>query len=233
MASLPFLSHLGNPLLSSIIISILIFSLAFGLYFFSRGSAEDSIRELLFEQQKQEQIENTQSLSNRIESDLDRVVMRLELLAREPGLQKGELTSQETSTLLKQADTHINSRITPIDTLGLLNSSNILVNISPDEFRSYIGLDRSQTGYVEEVNKSWQPYISSGFAGALGRYIIAIGVPITNLETGSHVGIIATAPLTTKFFERYGNILNVNAQFIVALDRDGKYLTARSARVGG
>jgi len=230
---LPFLSHLGNPLLSSIIISILIFSLAFGLYFFSRGSAEDSIRELLFEQQKQEQIENTQSLSNRIESDLDRVVMRLELLAREPGLQKGELTSQETSTLLKQTDTHINSRITPIDTLGLLNSSNILVNISPDEFRSYIGLDRSQTGYVEEVNKSWQPYISSGFAGALGRYIIAIGVPITNLETGSHVGIIATAPLTTKFFERYGNILNVNAQFIVALDRDGKYLTAAPPELVG
>jgi signal transduction histidine kinase len=230
---LPFLSHLGNPLLSSIIISILIFSLAFGLYFFSRGSAEDSIRELLFEQQKQEQIENTQSLGNRIESDLDRVVMRLELLAREPGLQKGELTSQETSTLLKQADTHINSRITPIDTLGLLNSSNILVNISPDEFRSYIGLDRSQTGYVEEVNKSWQPYISSGFAGALGRYIIAIGVPITNLETGSHVGIIATAPLTTKFFERYGNILNVNAQFIVALDRDGKYLTAAPPELVG
>ena len=233
MASLPFFSHLGNPLLSSIIISILIFSLAFGLYFFSRGSAEDSIRELLFEQQKQEQIENTQSLSNRIESDLDRVVMRLELLAREPGLQKGELTSQETSALLKQADTYINSRITPIDTLGLLNSSNILVNISPDEFRSYIGLDRSQTGYVEEVNKSWQPYISSGFAGALGRYIIAIGVPITNLETGSHVGIIATAPLTTKFFERYGNILNVNAQFIVALDRDGKYLTAAPPELVG
>ena len=233
MASLPFLSHFGNPLLSSIIISILIFTLAFGLYFFSRGSAEDSIRELLFEQQKQEQIENTQSLSNRIESDLDRVVMRLELLAREPGLQKGELTSQETSALLKQADTYINSRITPIDTLGLLNSSNILVNISPDEFRSYIGLDRSQTGYVEEVNKSWQPYISSGFAGALGRYIIAIGVPITNLETGSHVGIIATAPLTTKFFERYGNILNVNAQFIVALDRDGKYLTAAPPELVG
>ena len=233
MAPLPFLSHFGNPLLSSIIISILIFSLAFGLYFFSRGSAEDSIRELLFEQQKQEQIENTQSLSNRIESDLDRVVMRLELLAREPGLQKGELTSQETSALLKQADIYINSRITPIDTLGLLNSSNILVNISPDEFRSYIGLDRSQTGYVEEVNKSWQPYISSGFAGALGRYIIAIGVPITNLETGSHVGIIATAPLTTKFFERYGNILNVNAQFIVALDRDGKYLTAAPPELVG
>ena len=83
------------------------------------------------------------------------------------------------------------------------------------------------------MNKSWQPYISSGFAGALGRYIIAIGVPITNLETGSHVGIIATAPLTTKFFERYGNILNVNAQFIVALDRDGKYLTAAPPELVG
>jgi signal transduction histidine kinase len=83
------------------------------------------------------------------------------------------------------------------------------------------------------VNKSWQPYISSGFAGALGRYIIAIGVPITNLETGSHVGIIATAPLTTKFFERYGNILNINTQFIAAVDRDGKYLTAAPSELVG
>jgi signal transduction histidine kinase len=233
VASLSVLSRLRKPLLSSIIISILIFSIAFGLYFFFRGSAEDSVRELLFEQQKQEQIENTKSLSKQVESDLDRVVMRLELLAREPGLQKGELTSQETSTLLKQAESDINSRITPIDTLGLLNSSNILVNISPDEFRKYIGLDRSQTGYVQEVNKSWQPYISSGFAGALGRYIIAIGVPITNLETGSHIGIIATAPFTTKFFERYGNILNINTQFIVAVDRDGKYLTAAPPELVG
>jgi signal transduction histidine kinase len=188
---------------------------------------------LLFEQQKQEQIENTKSLSEHVESDLDRVVLRLELLARESTLQRGELAGQETSTLLKQADSEINSQITPIDTLGLLNSSNMLVNISPDEYRKYIGLDRSQIGYVQEVNKSWQPYISSGFLGAVGRYIIAIGIPITNLETGKHVGIIATAPLTTKFFERYGNILNINTQFIAAVDREGKYLTAAPPELVG
>ncbi|HEU4446195.1 MAG TPA: sensor histidine kinase, partial [Nitrososphaeraceae archaeon] len=226
-------SRLRKPLLFSIIISILIFSTAFGLYFFFRGSAEDSVRELLFEQQQQQQIENTKSLGEHVESDLDRVVMRLELLAREPALQKGELTSQEASTLLKQAESDINSQITPIDTLGLLNSSNALVNISPDEYRKYIGLDRSQTEYVQEVNKSWQPYISSGFAGALGRYIIGIGVPITDLETGMHVGIIATAPFTSKFFERYGNILNINTQYIVAVDRDGKYLTAAPPELVG
>jgi signal transduction histidine kinase len=220
------LPRLRRPLIFSIISSILIFSTAFGLYFFSKGSAEDRVRGLLFEQQKQQQVEKTKSLSEQVQSDLDRVIMRLELLAREPALQKGELTSQETSTLLKQADSDINSQITPIDTLGLLNSSNILVNISPDDYRSYIGLDRSQTAYVKEVNKSGQPYISSGFSGALGRYIIAIGIPITNLETGRHLGMISTAPLTSKFFERYGNILNINAQFIVAVDRDGKYLTA-------
>jgi signal transduction histidine kinase len=227
------LSRLRKPLLSSIIISILIFSTAFGLYFLFRGSAEDSVRGLLFEQQKQQQIEKAKSLSEQIESDLDRVVMRLELLAREPELQKGKLTSQETSTLLKQAEFDINSQITPIDTLGLLNSSNALVNISPDEYRKYIGLDRSQTEYVQEVNKSWQPHISSGFTGALGRYIIGIGVPITNLETGRHLGIIATAPFTIQFFERYGNILNINTQFIVAVDRDGKYLTAAPTELVG
>ena len=233
MASLSSLSRLRKPLFSSIIISILIFSTAFGLYFSFRGAAEDDVRKLLFEQQKQQQIENTKSLSKHVESDLDRVVMRLELLAREPTLQNGELTSHDTSTLLKQAESDINSQITPIDTLGLLNSSNILVNISPDEYRKYIGLDRSQTEYVQDVNKNWQPYISSGFVGALGRYIIAIGVPITNLETGRHAGIITTAPFTTQFFERYGNILNINTQFIVALDKDAKYLTAAPPQLVG
>jgi signal transduction histidine kinase len=230
---LSLLSRLRKPLLSSIIITILIFSTAFGLYFSFRGAAEDDVRKLLFEQQKQQQIEKTKSLSEQIESDLDRVVMRLELLAREPALQNGELGTEETSTLLKQAESDINSQITPIDTLGLLNSSNILVNISPDEYRKYIGLDRSQTEYVQEVNKNWQPYISSGFTGALGRYIIGIGVPITNLETDRHVGIIATAPFTIQFFERYGNILNINTQYILAVDRDGKYLTAAPPELVG
>jgi signal transduction histidine kinase len=230
---LSLLSRLRKPILSSIIISVLIFSIAFGLYFFFRGSAEDSVRELLFEQQKQQQTEKIKSLSEQVESDLDRVVMRLELLAREPALQNGELSTQETSMLVKQAESDINSQITPIDTLGLLNSSNILVNISPDEYRKYIGLDRSQTEYVQEVNKSWQPYISSGFTGALGRYIIAIGVPITNLETDTRVGIIATAPFTTQFFERYGNILNINTQYILAVDKDGKYLTAAPPELVG
>ena len=225
-ADVSLLFRLKRPLLVSIIISFLIFSIAFGSYFFFRGSAENNVRELLIEQQKQRQIENTKSLSEQIKSDLDRVIMRLQLLAREPALQNEELNTQEASNLLKQAESDINSQITLIDTLGLLNSSNMLVNIAPDEFRKYIGLDRSQTEYVQEVNRSWQPYISSGFTGALGRYIIAIAVPITNLETGKHVGIITTAPLTIQFFERYGNILNIHTQYILALDRNGKYLTA-------
>jgi len=173
------------------------------------------------------------SLSEQIESDLDRVVLRLELLAREPALQNGGLNTQQASNLLKQAESDINSQITPIDTLGLLNSSNMLVNIAPDKYSKYIGLDRTQTEYVQEVNRSWQPYISSGFTGALGRYIIAIGVPITNLESGGHVGIITTAPLTIQFFERYGNILNINTQHILALDRNGKYLTAATPELVG
>jgi signal transduction histidine kinase len=233
MAALSLLFLLKKPLAASIIISFLIFSIAFGSYFFFRGSAENNVRELLFEQQKQRQIENTKSLSEQIESDLDRVIMRLQLLARESALQNEELNTQEASNLLNQAESDINSQITPIDTLGLLNSSNMLVNIAPDEYSKYIGLDRSQTEYVQEVNRNWQPYISSGFTGAVGRYIIAIGVPITNLETGRHIGIITTAPLTIQFFERYGNILNINTQHILALDRNGKYLTAGTPELVG
>ena len=108
MATLSLLFRLKKPLPASIIISFLIFSITFGSYFFSRGSAENNVRELLFEQQKQRQIENTKSLSEQIKSDLDRVIMRLQLLAREPALQNEELNTQEASNLLKQAESDIN-----------------------------------------------------------------------------------------------------------------------------
>ena len=70
-ADVSLLFRLKRPLLVSIIISFLIFSIAFGSYFFFRGSAENNVRELLIEQQKQRQIENTKSLSEQIKSDLE------------------------------------------------------------------------------------------------------------------------------------------------------------------
>ena len=81
---------LNKVLLSSIILSIAIFGVTFGLYFFLGGVAEASIRNTLYQQQEDSQTETTKELSDHISSELDGIVLRLELLARNNLLQKDQ-----------------------------------------------------------------------------------------------------------------------------------------------
>ena len=58
-----------------------------GLFFYLQNNTENNIRNSLFEQQKQRQIESTKALSNHIASDLDLIMSKLELLANSGTLQ--------------------------------------------------------------------------------------------------------------------------------------------------
>jgi uncharacterized membrane protein YczE len=58
------------------IISIIVIS--YGLFFYLQNNTESNIRNSLFEQQKQRQIESTQALSQHISSDLDSIMARLQ-----------------------------------------------------------------------------------------------------------------------------------------------------------
>src|ERR671928_2217294 len=82
------------------IISIIVIS--YGLFFYLQNNTENNIRDSLFEQQKQRQIESTQALSRHISSDLDSIRARLQSLANSVSLQQGDILSNKTKKLMEE-----------------------------------------------------------------------------------------------------------------------------------
>src|SRR5215211_3267826 len=82
------------------IISIIIIS--YSLFFYLQNNTERDIRNSLFEQQKQRQIESALALSQHIGSDLDSSMARLQGLANSEYLQQGDLFSNTTKKLMQQ-----------------------------------------------------------------------------------------------------------------------------------
>jgi uncharacterized membrane protein len=83
-----------------IICIILIVSISYGLFFYLQDNTESNIKNSLFEQQKQLQIESTKALAQHISSDLDSIMARLQGLANSEYLQQGELVSANKTDLL-------------------------------------------------------------------------------------------------------------------------------------
>jgi signal transduction histidine kinase len=213
-------------LLSAIILSAAIFGATFRLYFLLGGVAEASIRSTLFEEQERSQTDSTEELSDHVASDIDGIVLRLELLAKNLVLQDEErLGSLEATALLKEIGDEI-GRISPIDIVDILDKNDIVVNGYKGESRTFIGVDRSELPVVMEVRNNRESFISGVGLGATGNYGLSIGVPIISQSTGEYVGMIMVEIPAAEFFERYGNLLNLSEQTIIAVDRDGTYLTA-------
>src|ERR687898_3387848 len=103
---------------------VLIIAVSYGLFFYLQNNTENNIRNSLFEQQKQRQIESTKALSNHIASDLDLIMSKLELLANSGTLQQGNLVGNKTTEELEKTYQQINSK-NPLDRLFILGKHNI------------------------------------------------------------------------------------------------------------
>ena len=71
------------------IVSIVV--LSYGLFFYVQGVTEINVRNSLFEQQKDRQLESARSISRNIESDISLVMLMLDGLANSFYFQQGEL----------------------------------------------------------------------------------------------------------------------------------------------
>jgi hypothetical protein len=108
-----------------IICIILIISISYGLFFYLQNNTESNIKNSLFEQQKQLQIESARALAQHIGSDLDSIMARLQGLANSGYLQQGELLSaNKTGKLLQESFLEMNT-VTPIHRLFILDKDNI------------------------------------------------------------------------------------------------------------
>jgi hypothetical protein len=78
------------------------------------------------------------------------------------------------------------------------------------------------------------PVFSGGFERQ-GIYRIFITYPIIDRVTKEYQGMVGVSISTVAFFSHYGNVEQINTQFLVPLDRNGTILAngANQALAGG
>jgi hypothetical protein len=209
----------GRAKVIAIISIVLIISISYGLFFYFQGITESNIKNNLFEQDRDRQIEATRSLSQHIGSDLALVEARLETLSNSIYLQQGDLTSNKTKTLMQTNFLKIDNIV---DHLFVVNKNNIItIDMSTKGAKTFAGSNVSQREYVIQAKKTEGPVFSTIFMGLDGNYRIGISYPIINVETGQYMGVVGSVIPTEGFFAHYGNIYDINSRFLVVFDTNG------------
>ena len=213
------------------VVAIIISS--FSLFFYQQNLTEQNIKDSIFNQYKDRQIETTQIISERIESDLKLIMSILQGIADSVPLQQGELYGDKIQKIMKEKFDQIND-ITKVDGLFITDEDNIITyNIVSEGKRSFVNIDISFRDYVQETRNSLRPTFSNGFKGIDNMFSIALTVPIVNSDSGKYIGIIGIQIPTEPFFAHSGNINNVDSQFLVAYDSKKDYLaTPRTQFIG-
>jgi signal transduction histidine kinase len=213
------------------VVAIIISS--FSLFFYQQNITEQNIKNSIFNQYKDRQIESTQIISERIESDLKLIMSILQGVADSVPLQQGELYGDRIQKLMKEKFDQIND-ITKVDGLFIADENNIITyNIVSEGKRSFVNIDISFRDYIQETRNTLKPVFSDGFKGIDNIFSIALTVPIVNSDDGKYIGTIGIQIPTEPFFAHSGNINNVNSQFLVAYDSKKNYIvTPRTQFIG-
>jgi signal transduction histidine kinase len=215
----------------AIVVIASIFIVSIVTLFYSTFDVQKDARVSLFEQQKDQQLREIESIANNIRSDSELALSHLRGLANSLYLQNGDLSGNETENLLK--DTY--AEVSGIgDRLFVIDNKNIVrLNIVPEGEERFIGTDMSSIGWVIEGRSNLAPTFSKEEVGLDGRHRIFITYPIINRQDGNYMGLIGLAIPTVQFFEKYGSLHNVESQFLVAYDKEGNYIaTPRTELLG-
>jgi signal transduction histidine kinase len=211
------------------IISIVI--LSYGLFFYMQGITENNVKNSLFEQQKDRQLESVLSVSQNIESDINLITLMLDGLSNSAPFQDGELYSEQARRLMEEKYRQFD---TIVDRLFVLDKNDVVtLSITQSGSETFVGNDLSLRDWVSETRNILGPVFSNGFERQ-GIYTIFITYPIINRDSNEYVGMVVTSIPTEKFFSHYGNVMDSNSPFLVAYDKNGTILAdgANEALVG-
>lgn len=198
------------------------------LLVYLQNITESTVIKNIYEQQIDRQNEITTSISQSIGSDLGILVSILDGLANSDLLQGGDFASDETTKLINEQLKRYGAEI---NNIFLLDRNNIVTLILPgpnttiDDTDLSAGDDLSQRQWVENTRtKNDAPYFSGGFERQ-GVYKIFITFPILDRETNEKLGIVGASFSTAPFFSTYGNLENLDEQFLVVFDKAGNIIT--------
>jgi signal transduction histidine kinase len=212
-----------------VIVSIAVVSVV--AFFYSTYDVQRDVKQSLFEQQRDRQLVQIQTIANNIQSDNELILSHLRGLANSFYLQNGDLSGNETEKLLKETYAEINGIG---DRLFVIDNTNIVrLNIVPEGDDPFIGTDMSSIQWVIEARSNLAPTFSKGVVGLDGRHRIFVTYPIIDRQDGSYMGLVGVAIPTIQFFEKYASVNNIKSQFLVAYDREGNYIaTPRTELMG-
>ncbi len=208
------------------VISIVIFS--FALFYYIQTVTETNLKNSIMADQIDRQRIAAKSLSQNIGSDLSLVMAVLDGMANSMYIQAGNIyDTNDTNELIKQKYGVIDDII---DKIFVLDKNDIVTTgVSGAGMDKYLGADFSQREWVKDTRQYQKPVFSKGFE-RLGIFSIYISVPIINRQNGQYVGLIGASIPTERFFARYGNVHDINTQFLVAYDKNGTILAVGADR---
>jgi signal transduction histidine kinase len=148
----------------------------------------------------------------------------LQGIAESPRFQQGELYGDNILQIAEDKFSQVND-VTKVDGLFIVDEDNIMTtHIVSEGHRSFVNIDMSFRNYISETRDTLQPVFSEGFTGIDGTFRIALTVPIINSDSGEYIGIVGVTIPTEPFFSLYGNIHDINSQFLVIYDKKGTLL---------
>ena len=198
------------------IISIVV--LSYGLFFYVQGITENNVKNSLFEQQKDRQLESVIGISQNIESDINLMILMLDGLANSAYFQHAELYSEQAKKLMEEKYQQFD---TIVDRLFVLDKNDVVtLSITQSGSETFVGNDLSLREWVSETRNTLRPVFSNGFERQ-GIYTIFITYPIINRDSKEYIGMVVTSIPTVKFFSHYGNVRDSNSPFLVAYDKNG------------
>src|SRR5918999_2278526 len=216
------------------IISVfLIIISSFGLFFYQQNITEQNVKNSIFTQYKDRQIESTRAIAEHISSDLKLLRSILQGIADSTYLQQGVLYGDKIDKLMQEKFPEVNN-VTKVDGLFIADENNIVTNhIVSKGQRSFVNIDISLRKYIQDTKNTLRPIFSDGFKGIDNIDRIALTVPIINSDTGKYIGIVGAEIPTESFFAHYGNINNIDSKFFVAYDSIFNYIaTPRTQFLG-
>jgi signal transduction histidine kinase len=221
----------GKAKLLAIISIVLIIAISYGLFFYLENTTEQNIRNSIIQQQLQNQLKDIQALSRHIGTDLTLVVDNLHGLANSIYIQQGDLSSNTTKKLAEDTYTRLNVRDNLIDRLVIADKTGFeTIGLAAKGQKSFAGTNISSRPWVKETLNLKTPTFSNGFVGLDGKYRIAIGYPITNLQNGQYVGLIGALIPFETFLSHYGNVHNANSKYLVAYDKNATILATAASK---
>jgi signal transduction histidine kinase len=202
---------------------VLIILSSYALFFYFQNQTLQQVKSQLFDEQSQRQIGTTQRIAGFIGSDLTLVLSYLDGISNSKYLQDGQFYSQEITQLATEKYAQMSESV---DRLFILDAQDVVVvgagNTSSNTIAP-VGNDLSFRPWVRETRDTLKPVFSEGFEH-LGEYRVIITNPVIDRETKQYLGLVGVSIPTVRFFEHYGNVYDINSEFLVAFDSKGTLL---------